>query len=142
MSISKFIARRLNRKNNLRVVSCHENLHAVSRGTKTNASHRSRSIQPVFDSCEERIVPALMGAVAGGLVSESLGIVTEQLLEQFTGLGNQSEFKEINRKLDALDNKVTALQNTVARIEGKLDQVIFKQLDDDLKIGLINTYWD
>lgn len=143
MSIFKFITHRLNRKNNLSVVSCQETLRTAKSVSGVNARRRNRSVQPAFDSCEERVVPAaLLAGVAGGLITEAIGITTQFLLENLTGLGNQSEFDQINTKLDNITSKIDTIEKKVRVIEGNTNQIILQNIIRPLKISEIEDYWD
>ncbi len=141
MSIFKFITHRLNRKNNLSVVSCQETLRTAKSVSGVNARRRNRSVQPAFDSCEERVVPAFVAGVASGLITEAIGITTQFLLENLTGLGNQSEFDQINTKLDNITSKIDTIEKKVRVIEGNTNQIILQNIIRPLKISEIEDYW-
>ena len=139
MSISKFIARRFNRNNNLNVVSSQGGLPAAKPVATANARRRNRSINLNVESCEERIVPVapIVGAIFTEMGSYAFGAIMDQFFKS-----NDAKFEEINKKLDGLTKSMTALKEQINRLEISTNQILLNQITDKMEIPKIDTYWE
>ena len=139
MSISKFIARRFNRNNNLNVVSSQGGLPAAKPVATANARRRNRSINLNVESCEERIVPVapVVGAIFSEVGSYAFGAIMDQFFKS-----DDAKFKEINDKLDKLTTSMTELKEQIKRLEISSSQILLNQITAKMEIPKIDSYWE